>query len=201
MTSIPNRNFDLPQPQNGPRGPKNLTSIPLCFFVLFNDCAADGGKHCKNEGLKFSKKCILRCALSFGEKQILETRCIKQHAFLVDPLRDVNGFSNAHTLMFSDLSKRGLKPRKGIEIKVPRRSRPEDGCITGSIPSLKRRKGPRASRPPCMAAWRGEKPKAQRAYMHALVLANHVSSQLSITSSNHSFGRQKKKTEIGPFPC
>ena len=24
--------------------------------------------------------------ISFGEKQILETRCIKQHAFLVDPL-------------------------------------------------------------------------------------------------------------------
>ena len=90
---------------------------------------------------------------SFGEKQILETRCFKQHAFLVDPLRDLYGFSNAHTLMFFDPEKGGLKPRKGIEIKVPRRSRveissppdlpkkpipTEKGATTGSIPSFER---------------------------------------------------------------
>ena len=34
------------------------------------------------------------CEVQFssGEKQILETGCIKQHAFLVDPLRDLNVF-------------------------------------------------------------------------------------------------------------
>ena len=62
---------------------------------------------------------------SLGKKQILETRCVKQHACLVDPLRDLHGFSNAHTLMFCDPKKGRLKPRKGLEIKVPRRSRVE----------------------------------------------------------------------------
>ena len=45
--------------------------------------------------------------ISSGEKQILETRCIKQHAFLVDPLRDLCDFSNAHTLMFFFLTPKG----------------------------------------------------------------------------------------------
>ena len=37
---------------------------------------------------------------SSGENQILETKCIKQHAFLVDPLGVSYDFPNAHTLIF-----------------------------------------------------------------------------------------------------
>ena len=33
VTHIPNRNFDPSQPQNGPRSPNNLISIPLCFSL------------------------------------------------------------------------------------------------------------------------------------------------------------------------
>ena len=67
---------------------------------------------------------------------------MKQHAFRVDPLRDLNGFSNAHTLMFFDIRQRGgLKPRKGIEIKVLRQSRVEisipPDLPTGPIPTEK----------------------------------------------------------------
>ena len=39
------KNVGPPEPQNGPRGPKNLISSTLCFFVDFNDCVADGRKH------------------------------------------------------------------------------------------------------------------------------------------------------------
>ena len=47
---------------------------------------------------------------SSGVKQILETICIKQYACLVDPLRDLNGFSNVHILMFFDQS-----PRRNVD--------------------------------------------------------------------------------------
>ena len=47
---------------------------------------------------------------SLGEKQ---TTCIKQHAFLVDPLRDFIGFSNAHTLMLFDHPKSKAHTKKG----------------------------------------------------------------------------------------
>ena len=78
-----------------------------------------------------------------GEMQILETRCIKQDAFVVDPLRESQGVSNAHTLIFltHPPSKTGrLKPRRGIEIQVPRRSRVEisTGPRKGPIPTEKR---------------------------------------------------------------
>ena len=46
------------------------------------------------------KYACLDVHFSFGEEQILETRCIKQRVFWVDPLRDFFGVSNAHTLMF-----------------------------------------------------------------------------------------------------
>ena len=63
---------------------------------------------------------------SLGEKQILETRCIKQHACLVDPLGVTSDFLHSPTFDVFHLKKKRLKPRrKGIEIKVPRRSRVE----------------------------------------------------------------------------
>ena len=50
--------------------------------------------------------------ISSGAKQILETRCIKQHAFLVDPLGVSHDFSNAHTLKFFHPETRGSKSEK-----------------------------------------------------------------------------------------
>ena len=112
---------------------------------------------------KFLKKCIFcDVHLSSGEKQLLETKCIKQHAFWVDPLRVLYGFSKAHTLMFFYHQKGGLKPRKGLEIWLPRRHFEPPNLPKGpiptekvakrerSIPSFDRRKRPRASRPPCV---------------------------------------------------
>ena len=119
VTHIPNRNFDSPQPQNGNRGPKNLISILLCFIVLFNDRFRRWQKtQCKNEGPKNSKNMHF-CGVhfSFSEKQILETRCIKQHAFLVRPLRDLHGFSNAHTLMFLDPKERGSNKERRSKLR------------------------------------------------------------------------------------
>ena len=75
--------------------------------------------------------------LTSGEKQILETKCVQQHAFWVDPLRDLNGFSNAHTLMFFDTQKGGLKPRKGLEIWLPRRHFEPPNLPKGPIPTEK----------------------------------------------------------------
>ena len=49
---------------------------------------------------------------SFGEKQILETKCIKQHAFLVDPRGSSHALSNTHALMFLYL-KRRVQTKKG----------------------------------------------------------------------------------------
>ena len=100
---------------------------PPVFFVLFNDRAADGRKHNAKmrEDRNFQKTMhFFDVLFSFGEKQILETRCIKQHALLVDPLRDFYRFSNARPLMFFD-SKRGAQTKKGIEIRAPSRSRVE----------------------------------------------------------------------------
>ena len=111
---------------------------------------------------KFWKNAFCEVHFSSGAKQILETRCITQHVFLVDRLRDFYGFSNAHTLMFFDLPKRGLKPTKGTKSRS--RDGPESkfrspgpskaahanwkGSQKAAIPSFGRRKGPRASRPP-----------------------------------------------------
>ena len=102
---------------------------------------------------------------SFGEKQILETRWIKQHAFLVDHLRDLSGFSSAHTFdVFWPPNGEAPNQEKGIEIKVPRRSRveiliprtsqkgpfrPKWRPKRRAIPSFERRKGPKVSQPPC----------------------------------------------------
>ena len=71
-----------------------------------------------------------------SEKQILETRCIKQHAIWVDRLRD--------------LYERGLETRKGLEIRLPRRNF-EPIPTDKESPSFERRKGSKASRPPCVA--------------------------------------------------
>ena len=81
---------------------KKLISFPLCFFVLFNDRAANGRKqYAKLREVEILKNLYIFAMCTFPKvrKQNLETRCIKQHAFLVDPLRDSCGFSNADTLI------------------------------------------------------------------------------------------------------
>ena len=102
VTHIPNRNFDLRQPQNGPRGPKNLISVPQCFSFSSTTVPKMEENTVQNEGSQNFEKYMHFCDVHFSltDQQILETRCIKQHAFLVDPLRDLHGFTNAHTLMF-----------------------------------------------------------------------------------------------------
>ena len=62
----------------------------------------------KNEGAqKIENICIL-CDVHFslGEKQFLDTRCVKQHAFLVDQLHDFYGFSNAQEISIPRTSQR-----------------------------------------------------------------------------------------------
>ena len=74
VTHIPNRNFDPPQPQNGPRVFSfSSTTVPQMVEK----------KECKNEVAQNfeKKKHFFDVHFSLGEKQILETRCIKQHAF------------------------------------------------------------------------------------------------------------------------
>ena len=100
------------------------------------------------------------CGVHFasGEKQILETRCIEQHAFLDHPL--VFSLDVFAPRMFLDSQEGRRKPRKGIVIWLPHRNfalldLPEahpdrKGGQKECTPSFERRKGPRASRPPCM---------------------------------------------------
>ena len=82
VAHIPNRNFDSPQPQNGPRVP-NAQFPSFCVFSLEDTVQ-------KMREPKFPKNMNF-CEMHFssGEKQISETRCIKQHAFWVSPLRDL----------------------------------------------------------------------------------------------------------------
>ena len=90
---------EVPKTSNGPRGP---------FFLDFPQMVET---ECKNEGgSNFKKMYFCDVHFSLGEKQILETRCIKQHAFLVDPQGVSFDFSSTHTLMF-------LLPQKGVQTK------------------------------------------------------------------------------------
>ena len=76
-------------------------------------------------------------SFSFGEKQILKTSCVKQHAFLVNPLGVSNDLSCAHTLMFFIAKKGGPNQERGskfgsrVEI-----SNPPD-LLKGPIPTKK----------------------------------------------------------------
>ena len=76
--------------------------------------------------------------------------CLKQHAFLVDPLGFSCDFLHTPTLMFLDTQKGELKPRKGLEIWLPHRNFDFLRGPFQVIPSFERRKGSRASRPPFM---------------------------------------------------
>ena len=161
--AYPEPKFRPPQPQNGRRGPKNLISIPLCFFVRFNDRAADGRK--KSAKLRWIDilKNYAFCDVHFSssEKQILETRCKKTTCILVDPLGVSIDFLCTPTSIFLTSQKKGrLKPRRGLEIWLPHRNfdhpdlprgpfRPKKGAKREAIPSSERRNGPRASRPLC----------------------------------------------------
>ena len=69
----------------------------------------------------FEKMHFCDVLFSLGANQILETRCIKQHAFVVDPLRDLSGVPSAPTLMFKDSQKGGSNQERGSKI------RPRDG--------------------------------------------------------------------------
>ena len=87
------------------------------------------------------------CQHFAGEKPILETRCIKQHAFLVDPLRVKNVFSNAPHFDVFVPKNEGSNQERGSTSRSC--DGPKREGKTGGIPSFERRKGPRASRPPC----------------------------------------------------
>ena len=68
----------------------------------------------KNEGAdNFEKHIHFRDVhFSLDEKHILETVCKKQHASLVDPLRDLNGFFEcSHSDVFLT-SHKGAKTKK-----------------------------------------------------------------------------------------
>ena len=157
VTHIPNRNFGLPEPQNGPGSHKNLENGAFGFFFGRDDRAADGRKHsAKMRVIEISKKTLVFDVFSLGEKQILETRSIKQHAFLVNPLRAFYVFRMLTHWCFLTSSQKGEpKPRKGLEIWLPHRNfehpdlpkgpiPTEKGAKRAAIPSFERRKGPRA---------------------------------------------------------
>ena len=94
----------------------------------------------KNEGSSrnFEKLCMFYDVhFSLCEKHIFVKPCLKQHACLVDPLRDLFGFSNAHTLMFFDRQEGELKQRKGLEIWLPRRNFDLPDLPKGPIPTVK----------------------------------------------------------------
>ena len=92
-THIPNRNFDLPQPQNGPRGPQKLDFDPPVFFSFSSTTVPQMVENTLQKPKKSKNYNFGDVHFSFGDKQILETRCVKQHMHvLVDPLRDLNGF-------------------------------------------------------------------------------------------------------------
>ena len=67
------------------------------------------------------------CTFLSGEKQILETRCIKQHAFFGRSTAWLYLFFRMLTLWcYVDPKKKGgSNQEREIEIKVPRRSRVE----------------------------------------------------------------------------
>ena len=100
VSRIPNRYFDLPQPQNGRRSSLKPNFDPSVFFSFSStNVTQKGANMVQQGGVPNFEKHLHSCDVHFavGEKQILETRCIKLHALFVDPLRD---FSNAHTLFF-----------------------------------------------------------------------------------------------------
>ena len=95
--------FDLPQPQNGPRSPKNHENESPPWLIIFSTTVPQMVENTvKNEGARNFEKNNAFCDVHFslGEKHMFVKPCLKQHAFLVDPLRDSNGLSNAHTLIF-----------------------------------------------------------------------------------------------------
>ena len=95
---------------------------------------------------KISKKyAFFRCALFFGEKQNLETRCIKQHAFLVDPLGVSYDFLYTPTFFLTH-QKRWAQTKKGARNLAPaskfRSSVPPRGCHSDRKGSQKGERGP-----------------------------------------------------------
>ena len=102
LTRIPNQNFDLPQHHNGRSGSKNLILIRLCFTSasLQRACRREDILNKWGESKNLTSYTYLRSALSLDEERIFEARCIKQHAFSIDPPRDLHDFSNTHFFMF-----------------------------------------------------------------------------------------------------
>ena len=108
-------NFDLPQPQNGPRSPKSLAKKKPSAHYFFGDLAADGRKHsAKMRELEISKN-IHFCNVHFslGKKHMFVKPCLKTHAFLVHPLGVSFDFLHTPTMMLTDTQKgRGAQTKK-----------------------------------------------------------------------------------------
>ena len=103
--------------------PKTLKTIPLAHF--FRRPSRKWWKNkCKNEGARNFEKYFFRSALfpvqeAHGCKTVAQTRCIFGPSTGVFHLI----FLHTPTLMFSDPPKKGgLKPRKTLEIWLPRRN-------------------------------------------------------------------------------
>ena len=100
--------------QCGPRGPKNLISIPVCFFVLFNDRAADGGKNsAKNRAQHFEKFAFF----SMRSSPIVRSKFLKQYVSNNMHFWSVRCLIYmVHTLMFFGPKERGSSQERGSKL-------------------------------------------------------------------------------------
>ena len=88
--------------------PKTFKTSPSAHF-FFDNRAADGRKHnAKMRVLEISKNTHF-CDVSFslGKKHIVVKPCLKQHAFLVDPLGDSFDVLQTHTLTLLFTTQKG----------------------------------------------------------------------------------------------
>ena len=158
--TIPNQKFRASlNLKMGPGGPKNRGKrAPRLIFFVFDDRPADGRKHqCKNEeSSKFRNKYAFlpMCTFPRSKKQILVKQDVSNNMhFGLDPLRDLNGFSNSHNFgAFQTPKKEGSNQERSsksgsrVEMSSPRTSQrgpfwaEEGGPKVGAIPSFERRK-------------------------------------------------------------
>ena len=111
----------------GPRGPKNLENDPASsFFFLTAVPRVEENTVQKWSELEISKKRLHFCNVHFSlyKKHIFVKPCLKQHAFMVYPLRISSVFLYMYTptLMFFYFQKGWLKPRRGLEMWLPHRN-------------------------------------------------------------------------------
>ena len=150
--------FDSPQPQNGPRSPKNLENDPFgSLFLSAVPKMLENTVQTWENSTSRNNTHFCDVHFSLHWKHIFVKPCLKQHACLAHPLRDLSGFFElSHLGVFRPPKKGGSNQEEGSKsdsrIEISIHPDPKEAILAkrGAIPSCERRKEPRACWPPCM---------------------------------------------------